>query len=150
MDAVTYPEEAVVDFVMANTIPLRLRSDAQPYAADFNLIWTPTLISLDTDGREHHRTVGFLPPEDLIPSVLLGIAKTGLGTGRFAEALAHLESILNDYPESGDAPEAVYWRGVGRYKSTHNPKPLKEAYERLASQHSGSVWTRRAYPYRLL
>jgi outer membrane protein assembly factor BamD (BamD/ComL family) len=57
---------------------------------------------------------------------------------------------LAEYPKSDSAPEAVYLRGVCGYKSTHAPKPLKEAYERLQAQYPSSEWTKRAYPYRLL
>jgi len=28
--------------------------------------WTPTIILLDSEGDEHHRFVGYLPPEDFI------------------------------------------------------------------------------------
>lgn len=150
MDAVTYPEETVIDFIMENVIPLRIPSDAQPYSADFKLVWTPTLIVLDPDGNEHHRTTGFFSPEELIPSLKLGIGKTNFDGGHFEEAIGHFDRLLADHTASGAAPEAIYWRGVGGYKSTNNPKPLKEAYERLAAEYPDSEWTRRAYPYRLL
>jgi hypothetical protein len=32
----------------------------------------------------------------------------------------------------------------------HDPKPLKEAYERLQKEHPESEWTKRALPYRLI
>jgi len=150
MDAVTYPNEGVIEFIQKNMIPLRVAYDAQPLATDFNLKWTPTLITLDADGKEHQRTVGFLPPEELIPSLLLGIAKSYFDRERFGEALAALDKLLKGYPKGDSAPEAIYLRGVCGYKSTHNPKPLKEAYEQLQAKYPSSEWTKRAYPYRLL
>jgi TolA-binding protein len=150
MDAVTYPNESVTEFIQKNMIPLRVAFDAQPLATDFNIKWTPTLITLDAEGKEHHRTVGFLPPEELTPSLLLGIAKTYFDQEKFSEALSALDKILAEYPKSDSAPEAIYWRGVCGYKSTHHPKPLKEAYEQLQTKHPSSEWTKRAYPYRLL
>jgi len=63
---------------------------------------------------------------------------------------ANLEALLAGYPKSDAAPEAIFLRGVSRYKSTHEAKPLKEAYELLQAQYPGSEWTKRAYPYRLL
>jgi outer membrane protein assembly factor BamD (BamD/ComL family) len=107
-------------------------------------------VTLDTEGKEHHRTVGFLSPEELIPSLLLGKAKIDFGHEDFAKALVSLEALLKDYPKSGAAPEAIFLRGVCGYKSTHTPKPLKEAYEKLAAEYRDSEWTKRAYPYRLL
>jgi TolA-binding protein len=150
MGAVTYPDQEVVSFISENMIPVQVLFNSQPLATDFNVKWTPTIVTLDTDGKEHHRTVGFLAPEELIPSLLLGMAKSYFETDRFDKALGHLEELLGKYPKSDSAAEAIYLRGVCRYKSTHNPAPLKEAYEKLAAEYPSSEWTKRAYPYRLL
>ncbi len=150
MGAVTYPDPKVVAFVEQNMIPIQVLYNAQPLATEFNVKWTPTVITLDAEGKEHHRTVGFLAPEEFIPSLMLGIAKSYFDQEKYAEALSMLEKLLKDYPKSDSAPEAIYIRGVTKYKSTHSPKPLKEAYERLQAEYPSSEWTRRASPYRLL
>lgn len=150
MGAVTYPDARVISFINEHMIPLRVRFDAQPLATDFNVNWTPTIVTLDSEGKEHHRTVGFLAPEEFIPSLLLGIAKVYFDTDRFDVALVNLEKLLLDYPKSHSAPEAIYLRGVSLYKSTDHPKTLKQAYEKLQDNYPGSEWTKRAYPYRLL
>ena len=150
MDAVTYPDTKVSDFMQNNLIALRIPSDAKPHAADFKITWTPTLIMLDQEGREHHRTVGFLSPEELIPALLLGMAKTRFEQQQYAESLSVIHNLLDGYPASGAAPEALFLKGVAGYKNTHDPKPLKEAYEQLTAQYPSSEWTKRAYPYRLL
>jgi len=150
MDAVTYPQESVVSFLSSKVVPLRVGADAQPYATDFNVKWTPTLVTLDASGGEHHRTVGFLAPEALIPSVLLGSAKCHFDAGRFPEALKDLGELLAKHPKSAAAPEALFYQGVAGYKNTNDAKPLKAAYEKLAAQYPNSEWAQRAYPYRLL
>ena len=150
MDAVTYPAANVAEFIQKEMIPLRIQFNTQPFATDFNVQWTPTVITLDVDGKEHHRTVGFLSAEELIPSLLLGIAKCHFDRERFNEAISSLDKLLTEYPNSDSAPEAIYLRGVSKYKSTHDPKPLKGAYEQLQANYPSSEWTRRAYPYRLL
>ena len=150
MDAVTYPNDGVVGFIQKHMIPLRVAFDDKPLSIDFSIKWTPTLLTLDSDGKEHQRTVGFLPPEELIPSLMLGIAKSDFNRERFSEALLILDNLLADHPKSNSAPEAIYLRGVCRYKSTHDPKPLKGAYEQLQANYPSSEWTTRAYPYRLL
>jgi hypothetical protein len=150
MDAVTYPDTRVSDFINKKLIPLQVPYNHQPLSTEFNVQWTPTLVTLDAEGKEHHRTVGFLGPEEFIPSLLLGIAKVHFDLEQFDPALANLDSLLAEYPKSDAAPESIFLRGVARYKSTHDPKPLKEAYELLQSQYPGSEWTKRAYPYRLL
>ena len=150
MDAVTYPDPGVSDFIEDKLIPLKVPYNHQPLSTDFNVKWTPTLVTLDADGKEHHRTVGFLGPEELIPSLLLGVAKVHFDLDQLDTTLANLEALLAGYSKSAAAPEAIYLRGVSRYKSTHEAKPLKEAYELLQAQHPESEWTKRAYPYRLL
>ena len=150
MGAVTFPDAKVIAFINQNVIPIRLAHDHKPLAEQFQIKWTPALVTLDTEGKEHHRTVGFLSPEELIPSLLLGKAKVGFDHEDFTKALLTLEDLLKDYPKSAAAPEAIFLRGVCGYKSAHNPKSLKEAYETLAKDYLDSEWTKRAYPYRLI
>jgi tetratricopeptide (TPR) repeat protein len=150
MEAVTFPQSKVVRFVMDHVIPVRVPHDQKPLSEQYQVKWTPTLLTLDAEGREHHRTVGFLPAEDLMASILLGQTKVHFDAENFQEALKVLEALLSEFPKSSAAPEALFLRGVCRYKSTHDPKPLKEAYEKLSSTYPDSEWTKRAYPYRLL
>jgi hypothetical protein len=109
-----------------------------------------TLITLDSDGKEHHRTVGFLSPEELIPSLMLGMAKCHFDVARFDQTGLILEKLLAGYSRSDSAAEATYLRGGGRFKSTHDLKHLREAYERLQASYPSSEWTKKAYPYRLV
>jgi hypothetical protein len=150
MDAVTYPDAKVVTFIEQHLIPLRIKSDAQPYASDFNVKWTPSLITLDAEGKQHHRTLGFFAPDELIPSLYLGIGKSCFDNSDYDKALVYLNNLTTEYPKSDSAPEAIYIKGVCGYKITDNPKPLREAYETLNAQSPSGAWTKRAYPYRLL
>ena len=150
MDAVTYPNAAVIEYIEQNHVPLKVPHDQQPLAGDFNVKWTPTLVVLDQEGKEHHRTVGFLSPEEFIPSLLLGIGITHFDHDTFDKALACFDRVLSEYATSDAAPEAVYQRGVTLYKSSGSSQALKGAYERLAAQYPASEWTKKAYPYRLI
>jgi hypothetical protein len=150
MDAVTYPDSGVKAYFKEHAVPVRVPFDHETLAGKFGIKWTPTLVTLDPDGMEHHRTVGFLDPNELIPSLLLGKAKTDFDLDNFEAAIGTLSSLLEDYPKSGSTPEAIFLLGVSRYKNTHDAKPLKEAYERLKDRYPESEWTKRAYPYRLL
>jgi hypothetical protein len=150
MGAVTFPDAKVITFINQSVIPVRLPYDHKPLAEQFQIKWTPALVTLDSEGTEHHRTVGFLSPEELIPSLLLGRAKIDFDHEDFAKAMLTLEDLLRDYPKSAAAPEAIFLRGVCGYKNANNPKALREAYERLAKDYPDSEWTKRAYPYRLI
>ena len=149
MDAVTYPQPAVQEFISDNLIALREPYDGRT-AADFKVTWTPTIAIIDWNGQEHHRTVGFLPAEELIASLLLGCSKVYCDLEQFDRASEPLEKLLSAHSRTDAAPEGMYVRGVCGYKSTHNPGPLKAAYEQLQKHYPNSPWTKRAQPYSLL
>lgn len=147
MDAVTYPNPKVIEYVEKSIIPLQLKSDIQPLSTDYNVKWTPNLLIIDQEGKEHHRVIGFLPPVEFIASVMLGIGKTHFDLNQFEEAIGAFERVISEYAYSSSVPETLFFRGVALYKSTHQPEHLKEAYHRLQNQHPQSEWAKRAYPY---
>ena len=149
MGAVTYPNENVAYFVMERMVPVQVEAD-KPLAVEFKVKWTPTIVVLDYYGKEHHRTIGFSPPEEFIPTLLLGMGKVDFDTDQFGDAIHLLDELLTKYPNSGAAPETIYLRGVSGYKITHDAKHLKEAYEKLKAGYPQSEWTIRAHPYSLL
>jgi hypothetical protein len=107
LDTVTYPDNRTVDFVTKYLVPLRVVTGAAPdWARRFTVQYTPTVITLDNEGNERHRTVGFLPPEEFIPSVMLGMAKIHRDRRQPVRARAMLEWLLLAYPRSRAAGEA--------------------------------------------
>lgn len=150
MGAVSYPESKTSDFIRNNFVPVQLKYDAKPESDIYNVRWTPTILILDWDGHEHHRSMGFLPPDDFVPELMLGLGKTGFDYDSFDLAIDCFNRILEEYPHSKVAPEAFYMRGVSLYKKTEDAKPLKEAYEGLHDRYPGSEWAEKAAPYRLL
>lgn len=149
MGAVTYPDLKVVEFVNDNFIPIQLQADSDT-AEDFTVRWTPTLVVLDTTGKEHARTLGYIAPEEFVPAMLLGMAKMHFDLREFDLAAQSLEKIISIYPWSFAAPEAVYYHGVCGYRTTHDAGLLKKAYESIAKEYPCSEWVKRALPYRLL
>jgi hypothetical protein len=108
LDTVTYPDSRTVDFVTKYMTPLRVYTNSLPaWANRFGIQYTPTVVTLDGEGMEHHRTVGFLPPEEFVPSLMLGIAKTHMDARRQAQARAMLEWLLLAYPGSQAATTAT-------------------------------------------
>jgi hypothetical protein len=150
MDAVTYPNNKVGKFIMDHMVPMRVPYDEKPLSFDFSVTWTPTILTLDSLGKEHQRTVGFLAPDEFIPSLMLGIAKVCSSSGNYSGARHFLEMLLKDYGRSDAVPEALYHRGVNFYKEKGDPKELKKAYELLQKEYPASIWAKRAAPYRLL
>jgi thioredoxin-related protein len=107
MDAVTYPDPRIVDFVNRSCIPLRVStSSSSPLPAQFRIQYTPTLVLVDGDGKEHDRMVGFVRPEEFIPSVSLSIGKGLFNKGQCERAISFFDKIVAEYPHSQSAQPA--------------------------------------------
>ena len=115
MEAVTFPDEKVVAFMNERVISLRVAYNDKELAGRFNVKWTPTIVTLDGEGTEHHRTVGFLSSEEFIPSILLGMAKSAFDHEDYGLALEIAGELLRGYPSAAAAPEAIFLQGVCRY-----------------------------------
>jgi outer membrane protein assembly factor BamD (BamD/ComL family) len=77
-------------------------------------------------------------------------AKTWFEHEQFSEALSHLDRLISEYPKSDVSAEAIYYRGVSRYKATNDASALKQAHEALQANYKDSEWAKRASVYRLL
>jgi len=150
MDTVSYPNPKVIDFFSKHLIPVRVLINSKPLPQKFRVQWTPTLVLLDEEGEEHHRTVGFLAPEELLPSLMLGIGKSYFDRELFTESEQILGQLLKEYSRSDAAPETTYYLGVSRYKRTHSPGELKKTVEALQKNFPESEWAKRASVYQLL
>lgn len=150
MDAGTYPNPAVIRFIRENVVPMRLLHDQQPLAGRYSVTWTPTLILVDAQGNEVYRNEGALGPGSLIPALMLGIGKEKSSSGHYDQAVSYFGELVSKYPKSEEAPEAIYYRGIARFKSTKDIKAMKEAYRQLSAAYPASSWTRKAQPYATL
>ncbi|MBJ6724724.1 thioredoxin family protein [Geomesophilobacter sediminis] len=150
MEEVTFPDLSVANFMIDKLVALKVPVASTALAGDFRVMWTPTLIMLDYYGREHFRSVGFVPPEDMVPLMLLGQAKVAFDAGQFNESVIQLNTLLNGNSQSIFAPEAVFLRGVSRFKESHQVQALKDAQIQLAREYPGTEWQKKAEPYRLL
>jgi hypothetical protein len=150
MGTVTYPDERVAKFISLNFIPVQIETSNKAMMQRFSVSWTPTLLVLDADAREHSRAVGFFKPDDLIATLETGKGKWALGTDQLPEARAIFEEVISCYPDKEAAAEALFFLGVAKYKMTHDAKPLRESYDELSAKFPQSTWTKQADHYRLI
>lgn len=150
MDAVAYINPAVISFINENLIPLRLQAADPVFGPRYKVKWTPTLLILDNEGVEQYRTLGFFPPEDLVPSLLLGMGKAKFNLPDRPAASDCFNKILAEFPRSYFAPEAVYLNGVSHFIETHDIANLIGIYDQLLAEYPKSSWLVRADPYKLL
>src|SRR5437016_5986702 len=87
MGAVTYPDPNVSRFIEQHFIPVQFNVVEQAEVMDrFNAAWTPTLIVMDADGREHRRSEGYLDVKRLLGELALARLKTALNRHDFEAA----------------------------------------------------------------
>jgi hypothetical protein len=113
----------------------------------FAVKWTPTLLVLDAEGTEHHRVVGYVPSDDFLAHLTLGLGKIAFDRDRYAEAGDHFQAVVDRHPEAGATPEAVFLHGVATYWKTHDAKALRRIYDTLSAKYPQSEWARRSKPY---
>ena len=102
------------------------------------------MLILDPDGAERHRIEGYLPKEEFRAQLELGLARVAFMHKRWAEAERRYAEVVERYPGSKAAPEAVYWRGVSHYKATNDHTALGEVAEQFKQKYQGSVWAQKA------
>jgi len=110
----------------------------------WNVHWTPTILVLGADGREHHRIEGFLEADDFLAQLLLGLGQAALAQTRWDEAERRFAEVLERYPAADGAAEAQYWRGVARYKGSSDPADLHATAQAFQERYRDSVWAKKA------
>jgi tetratricopeptide (TPR) repeat protein len=145
LDAEVYPQERVANFINDRFVPVKIHIKERPQDfGRFKAEWTPTLILAEPDGTERHRLVGYLPADDFLAQIELGLAKAAFGRGQFDQARTAFLAIAEKYPKTDAAPEAVYWAAVSGYKASGNPEFLKKAGEQLRDKWPNGEWAKKS------
>lgn len=131
--------------ISSNFIPAKIHIKEQPQTFKrFGVQWTPTLLVMTPDGAEAHRIDGFLPVDDLLAQLSLGLGKAMFKQEKFAEAEKRFREVVQSFPSTEAAPEAAYWGGVSAYKASNDGGKLKETHQFLQSKYPSSEWARKA------
>lgn len=144
-----WPDERVATLVMGQFLPARVhvKDDAaqfKRYAVQYGAHWTPNILLLDHTGAERHRIEGFLPVEDLVAQLSLGLGHIAFNGERYAEAERRFRSVVDRYPDTEAAPEALYWAGVSRYKNVQDPRALGETAQAFDRHYQQTAWAKKA------
>lgn len=135
----------MADLITSQFIPVRIHIKENPEGFKrFGAQWTPTIVILDSEGVERHRIEGFLPVDDFLAQLRLGLGKIEFAHEHYDKAAALFRSNVQYHPNASAAPEARYWQGVSEYKHTHDPAPLKETAKALKERYPESEWARKA------
>ena len=106
----------------------------------FDALWTPSVIILDPNGKERFRIEGYLPKDEFRAHLELALARVGFMSKKWADAESRYTEVLERYPESKAAPEALYWKGVSHYKATNDHTVLGELPGQFQEKYPESEW----------
>ncbi|HXC72232.1 MAG TPA: hypothetical protein VN644_19760 [Pyrinomonadaceae bacterium] len=141
MEAESYDDDEVSAFINENFVPLSAHIKEHPaYFHRFDALWTPSVLILDSDGDERFRLEGYLPKDEFRSQLELGLARVSFMNKKWADAERRYAAVLDRYPDSQAAPEALYWKGVAHYKATNDHMVLGELPELFRQRYPDSIW----------
>jgi hypothetical protein len=144
-----YPDPRVAQLVDANFVPVRVHvkdqaDDFKRLGAKFGAQWTPTILVLDSSAEERHRIEGFLPVDDFMAQIQLGLARSAFARGDFADAERRFRDVVEKFPSTEAAPEGLYWAGVSRYKGTNDAAALAQTAVSFKQRYQDTSWAKKA------
>jgi hypothetical protein len=147
-----YPEPRVVALIEQNFVPVRVhvrdRDEFKRLGERFGAQWTPTTLVIDPSGEERHRIEGFLPVDDFLAQLSLGLARSAFARGQFQEAEQRFRDVVDSYPGTDAAAEALYWAGVSRYKASGDAAVLADTARQFGERYQDTSWAKKASVWR--
>jgi TolA-binding protein len=110
----------------------------------FEAAWTPTALFLDSDGKERRRVEGYLPKPEFAAEVGLSLGRIAFMRKQWEDAAKRYEAVLERYPLTNAAAEALYWAGVSRYRLTKDHHVLSAMGQEFTRKYQHSVWALKA------
>ena len=144
-----YPDDRIARLIAENFIPARVHvkdqaADFKRFGERYNAPWTPTIIFLDPDGVERHRIEGFLPNDDFLAQLMVGLGQLAFRRGDFAAAERWFQRVVDTLPKTDAAAEGQYWAGVSRYKGSGDPAALGATAKAFSERYQDSLWAKKA------
>jgi len=102
------------------------------------------VLIMDSSGEERWRIEGYLPKNEFRSQLEMGLARLSIMDKHWDDAEQRYTQVIERYPQTAAAPEAVYWRGVTRYKKTNDHTVLGGVAEELTKKYPESVWAKKA------
>lgn len=77
----------------------------------------------------------------------MGLGRVSFMHKDWADSERRYNAVVEQYPDSKFAPEAVYWRGVSRYKATNDHIDLSAVADIFKEKYKDSIWALKALPW---
>lgn len=141
------PDTNVSKQIGSDFVPL-MYEVSEPASQDlmkrYAVQWTPTFVVTDENGDVAYRWEGYLPVDDYRAQLTMAEAKAAFKKNDFEKAYKCYNAVVEKYPKSDIAPEALYYRGVSLYKKSEDPSYLKKTNDELKSKYPDNVWAKKA------
>lgn len=144
-----YSDPRVARFISEQLEPVRVhvrdqKDEYKRLAERYDAQWTPTILILDSEGQERHRVEGFLPVDDFLSQVALGLAKSAFQRKDYDEAERRYHEIVDQFSATDAAAEALYWAGVSKYKGSGDASALKATNAAFRERYQDTAWAKKA------
>jgi len=133
---------------MQNFIPVKIHiKENGPAFKRFEAQWTPTIMILDGEGKEHFRFEGFLPTPNFLAELDFGRARAAFHKKQWDDATREFNSAAARDPKTELAAEAGYWAAVAQYQRTHDAATLRAWGKKTLAEYPNTTWAKRAMVY---
>ena len=99
------------------------------------------------DGKERSRLEGYLPRDEFQVFLEMGLARVAYMKKNLDDAERRYAEVVEQYPESQFAPEALYYQGVSRYSRLHDSAVLAETAQAFTEKYQDSIWALKSIPW---
>jgi len=140
-----YPNPEVTSLIRDTFRAVRIHIKEQPGAwKRFAIRWTPTILILSPEGHEARRIEGYLPVDEFLGQLRLGLAFMAVNQKDFATAQRWFDEAASKSANTDAGPEALYWAGVSRYSASHKAEELRKTTQQFKDRYQNTSWAKRA------
>jgi thioredoxin-related protein len=144
MAAVTFPDPTVGSLIKAHFVPVEVDiMTSGKLAHKYHAVWTPNFRVIDIQGSALYRSVGWLPPSEFAPFLLMGLGHYHFDRKRYTQAAEVFALLPDRYPRSGYLPECYFYLAVSRYMDSGDHDRLDAAWDDLYTRYPDSLWALR-------
>jgi hypothetical protein len=97
------------------------------------------VLIMDPNGVERYRIEGYLPVEEFRAQLELGLARVAFMSKDWKEAERRYAQVLERYPNTKAAADALYWQGVSHYKATNDHTVLGKLPDEFQQKYPDSL-----------
>ena len=105
------------------------------------------MLILDNDGKERWRLEGYLPNDDFRAFLKMGLGRVAFARKHWADADKWFSAVIEKHANSFYVPQAIYFRGVSLYSTSHDHLELEKTAATLIEQFPATEWQLRSIPW---